>query len=177
MAEKPPNQSKPWQPKPWKRGGKGPKALAGTIDWLTKPLIRKRGFADGTIINSWPQIVGPMLAKFTLPEKIQFPMRERSGGTLHLRVENGAIAMEIQHLEPVIIEKINTHFGFSAIKDIRILQAPLPEKHYQENREYPALKPEEADQLQDSLKNLTDPELKKALEGLGQSVLAKNKKA
>ena len=44
--------------------------------------------------------------------------------TLVLRVE-GPVALEIQHLSGVIIEKVNRFFGWRAVGRIQIRQAPL----------------------------------------------------
>ena len=44
--------------------------------------------------------------------------------TLVLRVE-GPVALEIQHLSGVIIEKVNRYFGWRAVGRIQIRQAPL----------------------------------------------------
>ena len=44
--------------------------------------------------------------------------------TLVLRVE-GPVALEIQHLSGVIIERVNRFFGWRAVGRIQIRQAPL----------------------------------------------------
>ena len=44
--------------------------------------------------------------------------------TLVLRVE-GPVALEIQHLSGVIIERVNRFFGWHAVGRIQIRQAPL----------------------------------------------------
>ncbi len=158
------------------RGGSGLKALAQTVDRLTRPLIRKRGFADGTIIHNWDDIVGPALARHSAPEKLVFPMGAKINGTLQLRVENGSFAMELQHLEPILLEKINAYFGFKAVSGIRIIQAPLPETKSPFANNRPPLDSESEQNLQQSLDTLTDPDLRNILERLGRSVFSANKK-
>ena len=49
---------------------------------------------------------------------------EPEPATLVLRVE-GPVALEIQHLSGVIIEKVNRFFGWRAVGRIQIRQAPL----------------------------------------------------
>jgi hypothetical protein len=46
---------------------------------------------------------------------------------LILRVA-GARALEVEHMRPRLIERINATFGYRAVSDIRVLQAPLPQK-------------------------------------------------
>ncbi|MGA7117204.1 MAG: DciA family protein, partial [Hyphomicrobium sp.] len=49
----------------------------------------------------------------------------RPGATLVLRVD-AARALDIQYNARQIIERINAYFGYRAIAELRILQAPLP---------------------------------------------------
>ena len=46
----------------------------------------------------------------------------RTDGTLILKVATGALALELSHKEPIIIEKINTYFGYGAVSRIKIMQ-------------------------------------------------------
>ena len=57
------------------------------------------------------------LRQGVLPESIRFPPGKKSGGTLTLLVE-GAHAPLIQHLAPMIIERVNRFFGYEAIDRI-----------------------------------------------------------
>jgi len=102
----------------------GVRHLAGLLPRLTKAALGKRGFAEGGIVADWPDIVGPELAAVSLPERLAFPQGARRDGILHVRVA-GSLALELQHLEPVVIERINGYFGYRAIAELRILQAPL----------------------------------------------------
>ena len=52
---------------------------------------------------------------------------DRPGATLLLRVEP-ARALDIQYKGQQLIERINAHFGYRAVAELRILQAPLPER-------------------------------------------------
>lgn len=106
------------------RGG-GPRALAAVLPKVAEPALRKRGFAAVEIITHWPEIVGTEMAADSLPEKLSFPRGARSQGTLHLSA-NGSVALELQHLEPVIIERINTYFGYGAVARIALTQGRGP---------------------------------------------------
>jgi hypothetical protein len=87
----------------------------------------KRGFASSELITRWTEIVGDEIADHAQPEKIQWP-RMRAGlpaepGKLILRVE-GPVALEIQYLSAIILERINRFFGWQAVGAIRLRQAP-----------------------------------------------------
>ena len=46
------------------------------------------------------------------------------GATLVLKVD-GPRAIEVQHRAHQILERVNTHFGYRAIAQLRFLQAPV----------------------------------------------------
>ena len=153
-----------------KRRGGRPKALAVSVEQVTRPLFGKRGLADGAIVRQWAAIVGPDLARLTAPEKLAFPGRERAGGTLHLRVAHGAIATTIQHQEPVIIERINGFFGFRAVARLALKQGPVTQPPPPNPPRKTDLPPAEEQELSDSLTGIDDPDLHEALESLGRLV-------
>jgi hypothetical protein len=155
------------------RSGHGPRALAATVDRLTRPIFRHRGFAEGAILTDWPAIVGDNLAKRTAPEKV-VPAGPRGEGTLHLRIEDGALALELQHLEPVLIERVNGYFGYRAVSRLRMIQGPLPPpKQMPRGRSRAPLTPAAQAHLDDLLAGIEDDELRARLQSLGQAVLGR----
>ena len=149
-------------------------ALGKSISKLIQESFSKRGFADGEILHRWPTIIGKMLAKASHPEKIIYTKGRNADGTLQLRVGNSGLALDIQHMEPMILDRINAYFGYRAISRIKIIQAPLPPQ-----KERPSYKPRvltkvEKKSLNQQLSTVGDPKLKKALESLGESVTGRN---
>ena len=100
----------------------GLQSLSSNIESLTKKLLGQVGFAQIELIKNWHNIVGEDLAQNSLPERIEYKKGERAAGTLVLSVSSGAFALEISHISPIIIEKINTYFGYLAVQKIRIIQ-------------------------------------------------------
>ena len=149
-------------------------ALGKSISKLTRISFSKRGFADGEILHRWPIIIGEMLAKASHPEKIVYPKGRNGDGTLQLRVGNSGLALDIQHMVPVILDRINSHFGYRAISSIKIIQAPLPHQKEKLNYKLRVLTEAEKKSLNQQLSTVGDPKLKKALENLGASVTGRN---
>ena len=161
-----------------------PRSIGATVEKLTRPVFGRHGFDQASIINDWPSIVGADIAAHAAPEKIVFPRRKRNHGTLYLRVDNSAMATELQHLEPQITERINGFFGYAAITAIRLIQAPLSRSAARpgqraprnENRAKgasgakPADTPDADAEIARRLETVTDPELKAALGRLGRLV-------
>ena len=149
-------------------------ALGKSISKLTQTSFRKRGFADGEILHRWPAIIGEMLAQTSHPEKIVYPKGRNGDGTLQLRVGNPGLALDIQHMEPVVLDRINAYFGYRAINRIKIIQAPVPHQKGKPNYKTHVLTEAEKKSLDQQLSTVGDPKLKKALEKLGESVTARN---
>ncbi|MBV1700975.1 MAG: DUF721 domain-containing protein [Hyphomicrobiales bacterium] len=118
--------AKPFAGKHWAR------PLAELIGSAMDPAIAKRGFTETSLLLNFDEIVGPRIARHCEPIQLQFRPRAKDAGgrdlqepaTLILRVE-GAFALEIQHLSPTIIERVNAHFGWACIGRLRLKQGPL----------------------------------------------------
>lgn len=98
--------------------------LAQILPKITREAFRDRGFYQASILTRWSDIVGKELALKSCPEKVS---RE---GVLTLRVE-GSFALEFQHMEPQLLERIATHFGHKAISRISLRQGPMPSERFQ----------------------------------------------
>ncbi len=103
-----------------------------------EPAARARGFTTLALLQEWPSIAGVALASFTAPERLIWPRRAAdeedgtrrpaqkrpAGATLVLRVD-GPRAIEVQYRAQQIMERVNAHFGYRAVVELRILQAPI----------------------------------------------------
>ena len=96
------------------------KPLAELIEGCIGPAFAAQGFASTDILAAWPEIVGERLARYCRPSKLEWPRRRRSrddapeSGTLVVRVE-GVFAVELQHLAPVVIERVNAYYGWACV--------------------------------------------------------------
>lgn len=145
--------------------------LHRAVEDATRPVFKKRGIAESRIITEWPRIAGEVLAGKTLPKRVAFTKGQRDNGTLYLTVAPGW-ALEVQHLEPIILDKIATYFGYRAVAKLHLTQAPLPLKE-PTRRKKPSepLLPEQQAALQRTTEHIADAELKAALESLGAAIL------
>lgn len=152
------------------------KTLADHVGKITKPIFGVRGFADAAIINDWPSIAGEYLAEHSAPEKIHYSPGNKHKGILHLRIDNGGLAIYVQHQGDVLIEKINSYFGYAAVQRIHINQGPLPETIKSAPQQVLPLPKAEERRLLKNLNVIDDEKLHQALEGLGRAVLGKTLK-
>jgi hypothetical protein len=153
------------------RGG-GPRALAATVAQITKPVFGRRGFAEGAVLTHWPDIVGPHLAAHTAPERIA--RSKDDAGTLHLRIDSGALALELQHLEPVIVERINGYFGYRAVARLRLIQGPVAAPPAPKAAPPPRLDAAQEAALARPLSGVEDSDLRARLESLGRAVMGRS---
>ncbi|MFP4126951.1 MAG: DciA family protein, partial [Alphaproteobacteria bacterium] len=75
--------------------------MAAVLDAPT----RRQGFTDHRLLTDWASIVGPDLARDTVPMKL-----DRRSRALTLKVRPSA-ALAVQHEEPRLLERINAFFG------------------------------------------------------------------
>jgi hypothetical protein len=121
------------------RGFISARAVGTYVPKLTHKAFEKYGFAAAALITDWAMIVGKDVAAYTAPERLKWPRgvgigadvevgaEGRPGATLIVRVEP-ARALDVQYNAQQMLERINGHFGYRAVAELRILQAPLPER-------------------------------------------------
>jgi hypothetical protein len=162
--ERPPTPSEP------ERRGRGLRAVAATVAQVAGPALKRRGLAQGRLLTDWTEIVGAKLAEVSRPEKLVPARGADGGGTLEVRVA-GPWAVEIQHLAPAIIERINRYFGYAAVARLRLVHAPIggtgPAPAAAAGPRDPAAEAE----FEAALAGVDDPALRDALAGLGRALL------
>lgn len=147
-----------------------PTPLHKAVEAATRTTFRKHGIAEARLITEWPQIAGGVLAGKTLPTRVAFAKGKRDNGTLHLTVSPGW-ALEVQHLEPQILEKIATYFGYRAVGRLHITQAPLPLKEPRHKHVPAPIAPQAQQRVDNLTAQVEDAELRAALVSLGSAIM------
>ena len=147
-----------------------PRPLSDLLHKTLHEAFAKQGFASTELVTRWAEIAGSEIAEHSQPEKIQWP-RPHDGktpepGTLVLRVE-GPMAIEIQHLSGVILERINRFFGWQAVGTLRLRQAPLRRAT---RTPLSAPDPEATAQVAAGLADIENADLRDALARLGAGI-------
>ncbi|MDX1710232.1 MAG: DciA family protein [Rhodovibrionaceae bacterium] len=155
----------------------GPRPLAASLRPVASralgQALGKRALAERGLIAEWVDIVGGEVAAHCLPRKLSFPRRaERREGVLTLRVEPGW-ALELQHLSPQLIERINGYFGYRAVAQLKFQQAPVSRAPALDRKAPRALGQDEQAALQKRTSGLSDRRLGEALVRLGRNVLGR----
>jgi hypothetical protein len=157
MAKSPRPESKEEAPR---RGHA--RACGDLVSDIAGTSFKRFGFVQGAVVSRWTEIVGERYAKVSTPESIRFPAGKKAGGILTLSVE-GAHAPLLQHLGPMIIERVNRFFGYEAVSKIGFRQGRSAKREPKPQRPADAAVPKE---LGEGLRQITDPELRTVLESL-----------
>ncbi len=148
----------------------GPRALAAVLPRVAEPALRKRGFAAAEIVTRWAEIAGDELAAGSVPDHLSFPKGARQGGTLYIAA-SGSVALQIQHQEPSILQRINTYFGYSAVAKLSISQASFKPKPVEADTQPPIdPEPEQIERIESETSIISEPALRQALHQLGEAV-------
>jgi hypothetical protein len=147
-----------------------PRPLSDLLHKTLKDAFAKQGFASTELVTRWTEIAGAEIAAHSQPEKIQWPRpvegQPPAPGTLVLRVE-GPTAVEIQHLSALVLERVNRFFGWQAVGELRLRQAPLRRR---EPKPSPALDPAATGRIAATLSGIENAELRDALARLGAAI-------
>lgn len=144
--------------------------LADLVRRTLADTFARQGFASTELVTHWNDIVGAEIAAHCEPLRLKWPRRgdpdAPEPATLVLRVE-GPIAIEIQHLSPVILERVNRFFGWRAVGRLTLRQAPLARRPAPTPP--PPPDPEVAARIAATL-DVADENLRNALARLGAAI-------
>ncbi len=142
----------------------GPRALGALLGPVLRPAWRRRAPATAQLLMDWDSIVGPAIARDTMPRRL-------AGGTLAISC-NGPVAMELQHLSDALIARINSHFGQKLVQRLRFMQDGSDI-----GRPSPDLPPPPSQQATQeaahAVRDLPEGALRDALAALGRAVLSR----
>jgi hypothetical protein len=144
-----------------------PKALSDTLSHLVKPIYKKHGFAEHRILTQWPLIVGEELVGCCLPQKLTRHRGKEGGATLSILVSS-ARALELQHMQPVILDRIAGYFGYSAVTRLSLTQTSA--SLLQSKAKPASRKTATGSAFAELAADCEDESLKKALSSLGDAL-------
>jgi len=160
---------------PQKRYGKrGFSRVSDAAKKLIRKPLAKRGFAHSTLLTEWDAVVGAQIADLVRPLRLSHTAKEGMGGTLVLGVL-GVRALEAQHMEPAIIDRVNAHYGYRAVARIRLAQLG-PDAFAKAKVELTPPQPtsEQEMAVKTAVTPVADNDLRDALERLGRNIATRN---
>lgn len=156
------------------RRGFGCQPLIGDLRQWARPLLGKRGFSCVDIIERWADVVGSDLSRGIRPEKITYPRGQRSNGTLHVICRGGAFATLLEHRKKIVLERVNTFLGYTAVTDVRMRQGAFgPVQAVAEEIKRPPLSETVVQSLRQKVETIADDGLQQAVFRLGEAIFQK----
>lgn len=110
--------------------------VGALLPTVTRKAFERYGFSVAALLTDWAVVAGRDIASFTMPERLKWPRLQgaaaeaidegapRPGATLILRVD-GPRALELEHRRNEVLERINTYFGYRAVTELKLVQAPI----------------------------------------------------
>lgn len=168
-------KTSPYKPK---RKSRGFLRTGGILSTQIRKVSEKRGFVETRLLTHWAEFVGESVAKIARPVKVHYA-REGLGATLTI-LSTGANAPMLQMQIPQIIERVNACYGYSAISKIKITQTASigfheDQKAFKPVKQAKTLSSQAVKDVDTTVKNVSNQDLKDALARLGRSI--KQKKA
>lgn len=161
-----------------------PRNISSSIDQVARTAMGKDWNLYASLLERWTEIVGADYARETTPVKISFPhgkkadekwaAANRTGGTLTISLPQG-LSLAFTHQIEQVRGRINTFFGYEAIERIALKPFyPTDDKPFTPPPR--PLSSQEVKQLDEGTKDIENNELRDALQQLGASVLANQKR-
>lgn len=147
------------------------KPLSTLLGGVFSDVFAKQGFASRELVTRWAEIAGPEIARHSEPLKMQWPRpvdgQPQEPATLVLRVE-GPMALEIQHMSDVILQRVNRFLGWNAVGKLALRQAPLSQPFARKPLEAPDAAA--VARVAETLGTIEDDDLRAALARLGAAI-------
>lgn len=158
-----------------KRFGR-PRQISELISGVLDPLMQQRAGMTMQLVMAWEEIAGHIHADYTRPEKLEWPKQMSDdepfqAATLRIACE-GARAIYLQHETSMIIERVNSFFGFNAIDRIKIVQKSVKIDEKPRRQPRPELDKQQRQRLSDLVDSVEDEKLKQALSKMGEGVFS-----
>ena len=138
----------------------GLRPLSSTLPSEIKKILKKNGFNLSSIVDNWTKIVGNEISNKCYPINIKTQANSKDINLI-LNVLHGK-EIDIEYNKKNIIDKINSYFGYTYIKNIKIkiINSKYVNSKKNENNK------NNRNNFDDDLKKITDINLKNKLEKL-----------
>ena len=161
-----------------------PMKISDSLHGINRKFLYKFGKLDYIIHAKWSEIVGSFFVQHSEPQKISSISqstnekgRDIHDKYLHVNVTPSA-AVEFQHFHNKIVEKINSYFGYKAIKGIKIHQQLIKQENIvtkKNNMNFINIK-QKTQEVKNEISKINDKDLEQSIVNLGLSITNEEEK-
>ena len=155
------------------------KPMDAVLSPLARRMLGDKAFVEADILRGWKDVVGEDLAEFSKPLRVDFKRGERQGGVLVLQVASGAMALELQLKEKIVLGKVNAYFGYEAVSRIKIMQnleLAKDTKQPTDNLEKKLVTVSQQNYIKQQVEGIKNTSLAQSLCNLGCAILKESEK-
>ena len=140
-----------------------PKIISSISLKITDKIFKERGFKESKIITDWTEIVGKEISDLTLPVGLS--------KNKNLKILcNSSFALELQHMTPKIIDRINLTMGYKAVENIQIFQKSEIKNETNSLAKKQKLSKKEMDQLTNVINTVDNMKIKEKFKDLSKTI-------
>ena len=147
----------------------GLRPFSSSIPKTLKKHLRKGGYNYSSIVDNWTNMVSKKISDSCYPHYIKMG-KEMKNGTLVLNVIHGR-EIEIEYNKKVIIDKINSFFGYNCIDQIKL--KIVQEKIELNKKVFPKFK--DSSRIEEKINEINNSELKSSLRNFLKAFNDRNK--
>ena len=142
----------------------GLRSFKDTLPKNLKKIINKKGYIYSDLLNKWSYLVGKKISDISYPKSYK-PNGNNSSGTLIILIERG-YEVEIEYSKKLIINKINSYFGYNIISKIRLETF----ENKKTNKKKFLVSNKSKNKYLESIKKIKNEKIKKSLINLTKSI-------
>ena len=135
------------------------KSFKDSLPKNVKKILNKKGFVYSEIISRWNFLVGDEISKVSFPKTFK-PGGKNILGILVISVQRGK-EIDIEFSKNIIIEKINSYFGYKIINMVRLETFNSLKKNI--NKKKITMSKNSIKGFENSLKKIDNKNIKKSL--------------
>ena len=148
--------------------------LGDLVSSVMDPMLKKRGFASRDIMENWAVIVPPPYNRVTCPDGLKWARGESRGDGAILFVRCAqAHHMALTHDQQRLSEAINHYFGYVLVRQVKLSAAPFMPSSDKMPHIAKEPDPQTLEQIERTVSNVRDEDVKEALKQLGLGILGK----
>ena len=144
---------------------------------IMKDAFSSEDFVETDIMLNWVNIVGEDISLYCTPTSIKYNLKSNQR-IINVEVPIGGFALELQHKEQYILDKINAFLGYKGVHKLSITQNAnkvIKNKHIKKENTKNKLNREDKEYIEELSNGIKDDKLKEILIKLGENVIIENK--
>lgn len=157
-----------------------PRRLGDFMPALTAPIFGKKAALFGKLLAAWADIAGQDIATQAIPTDLKFKKSKdkttANQAILVLGVPSAAVGLELSYQKQILMEKLNSFFGYAAISDIILTQL----NNIMDNKTLPTapyfpVNPDRLHKIEAATAEVQENDLQTALKNLGKAIFSRHK--